>query len=67
MITIHLNNLSIELQKTCSLHDILLLHGYSETSFAIAVNRRFIPKLHYHDYIVQAGDRIEVITPMQGG
>jgi sulfur carrier protein len=67
MITIQLNNQSIELQETCSLHDILLLHGYSETSFAIAVNRKFIPKLHYPDYQIQAGDHIEVITPMQGG
>lgn len=67
MITIQLNNQSIELQETCTLHDVLSSHGYKETSFAIAVNRKFIPKPHYPDYQIQAGDHIEVITPMQGG
>lgn len=67
MITIYFNNQSMELQETCSLHNILSLHGYSEPSFAIAVNRKFIPKLHYPDYQIQAGDYIDVITPMQGG
>jgi thiamine biosynthesis protein ThiS len=67
MIIIQFNSQTVELKETCNLNEVLLLHGYTETRFAIAVNRKFIPKLHYHNYVIQAGDHIEVITPMQGG
>ena len=65
MIAIYLNTQRIELQKPCSLIDIL--HNHIDGNFAIAVNRKFIAKAHYANYILQDGDQIEMITPMQGG
>lgn len=67
MITIQFNNQSLELEKNCSLNNMLTSLGYIDTNFAIAVNRKFIHKTDYPNYILQMGDHIEVITPMQGG
>ncbi|MFC4620621.1 sulfur carrier protein ThiS [Comamonas nitrativorans] len=35
--------------------------------FAVAVNTQFIPKTQYAQHALQAGDRLEVISPVTGG
>jgi thiamine biosynthesis protein ThiS len=67
MITIYINKIAFQLKQHSKLLDALSLHGYSRTHFAIAVNRTFISKIKYNDYILKEGDHIEMITPMQGG
>lgn len=67
MIHIYINNQSVHLEKSCSLHDFLMAQKYSDTHFAVAINKTFIPKASYHSYLIQDGDNIETITPMQGG
>ncbi len=35
--------------------------------FAVAVNTQFVPNTQYTARVLQAGDRIEVISPVTGG
>ncbi len=35
--------------------------------FAIAVNRRVVPRTRWNDTALQNGDEIEIVTPRQGG
>ena len=35
--------------------------------FAAAVNLQFVPKAHYEQTPLQAGDRVEIILPVTGG
>ena len=34
---------------------------------AVAVNKKFVPKLKYPEYILCEGDRVEIVTPHPGG
>ncbi|PCK09129.1 MAG: thiamine biosynthesis protein ThiS [Alteromonadaceae bacterium] len=35
--------------------------------FAVAINEQFIPKTDYTNTLLNDGDRIDVVSPMQGG
>jgi sulfur carrier protein len=35
--------------------------------FAIAVNRRVIPRARWNEAILRDGDSVEIVTPRQGG
>lgn len=41
--------------------------GYVDASVATAVNGTFIPKAQRREKLLDDGDRIEVVAPMQGG
>lgn len=41
--------------------------GYTQSTFAIAINEQFIPRSAYSDVQLKEGDRIELLVPMQGG
>ena len=41
--------------------------GYTQSGIATAVNGTFIPKAQRCDKLLDDGDRIEVVAPMQGG
>ncbi|OIQ24275.1 MAG: thiamine biosynthesis protein ThiS [Alphaproteobacteria bacterium MedPE-SWcel] len=41
--------------------------GYSGGAFATALNGHFVPQEHRSTQPLSAGDRIEVLAPMQGG
>ena len=41
--------------------------GYTDGSIATAVNGTFIPKARRQSQLLDDGDRIEVVAPMQGG
>ena len=51
-----------------TLQDLLLARGYSlQSAFACAVNRAFVPRPQWPERALQAGDRIDVVTPITGG
>ena len=52
---------------TASLVEILNTRGYQGDYFAVAVNRRCVPRSQYAATLVQEGDDLEILTPMQGG
>jgi sulfur carrier protein len=41
--------------------------GYTDSSVATAVNGMFIPKAQRSSKLLDDGDRIEIVAPMQGG
>jgi sulfur carrier protein len=51
-----------------SLHALLLQQGYDLTaSMACAINKQFVPRPQWPERALQAGDQIDVITPITGG
>ncbi len=51
-----------------SLHGLLQVQGYNfKNAFACAINNTFVPRPQWPDRTLQAGDRIDVITPIAGG
>ena len=46
-----------------------LLNEVTDTNlpFAVAINEQFIAKSNYSDTQLSEGDRIEIVSPMQGG
>jgi sulfur carrier protein len=51
-----------------SLHALLLERGFSlGAAFACAVNNSFVPRAHWPQHTLQAGDRVDVIAPITGG
>lgn len=41
--------------------------GPAGDAFAIAINDKFVPKANYESTRLAHGDRLEILSPMQGG
>ncbi len=41
--------------------------GFTDARFATAVNEAFVPADRRGDQRLEAGDRLEILSPMQGG
>ena len=67
MITISINDQEYHIEKTNSLHDLLLKNNHVDLHFAVAINNQLIPRIAYNTTVLQANDRIDIIVPMQGG
>ena len=50
-----------------SLLELVKQHTTDEQACAIAVNDEFVPRSEYHSTLLNDGDRIELLVPMQGG
>jgi sulfur carrier protein len=59
----------LPLQTACAtLQALLQQQGYDlQAAFACAINQRFIPRPQWPSQTLQAGDAIDVITPVTGG
>ena len=67
MIRIHLNDKLQELKTEQSLQDLLSQNDFTDLHFAVAINNQFIPRTAYSSTLLAEGDRVDIITPMQGG
>lgn len=67
MITIHFNNQAEMLKTSCTLTELLTEHAVTNNSYAVVLNQHFIPRSQYLETLLKDGDRIELISPMQGG
>ncbi len=67
MIKVKFNIETITLEKPLSLAEILLTRGYTETCYAITLNRDFIPRCQHAATFLKDNDVIKIISPMQGG
>ena len=66
-VEISLNGERLDTQAS-TLQALLLARGYPlQGAFACAINHHFVPRPQWPDRILQTGDRIDVITPIQGG
>jgi thiamine biosynthesis protein ThiS len=41
--------------------------GHDPAAVAVAVNLTFVPRREYETKVLNAGDDIEIVAPMQGG
>ncbi|OGT35377.1 MAG: thiamine biosynthesis protein ThiS [Gammaproteobacteria bacterium RIFCSPHIGHO2_12_FULL_37_14] len=64
--SVKFNNEIIELNNN-SLLKVLIERGYHQAYYAVAVNQSFIPRALHEQTLLQQGDVIEIISPMQGG
>lgn len=53
--------------QSCFLDKALIELGLISPSFATALNGCFVSRAKRHETRLSAGDRIEVLSPMQGG
>ena len=63
---IEVNGEAREVQGPTLAHALAEL-GWGEARVATALNGEFVPKAARADTALQAGDRLEVLAPMQGG
>lgn len=42
-------------------------HADEGSAFAVAINDTFVPRSDYEQKILNDGDRVELLIPMQGG
>jgi thiamine biosynthesis protein ThiS len=67
MITIRINEKTCILERGRALSDALAQEGLEHPHFAVALNKKFVSRVHYECTILQEGDCIDIVTPMQGG
>lgn len=67
MIKLTLNGEEKTLEEQCVLSQAINYWQLQDKSFAVAINEHFIPKSVYQDTLLQEGDRVELLVPMQGG
>jgi sulfur carrier protein len=67
MLEITFNNIQVKLSSVTTLQEFLTANGYHDHYFAVAINRIFISKTNYQHTLLQSGDIVDIITPMQGG
>lgn len=67
MINVLLNDVITEVTDGICISDALNIWKYTATSIAVAVNETFIPKSLYETVRLNDGDKIDIVTPMQGG
>jgi len=67
MIEITLNGEKTVIDEGTRLSDFLQMNNYELNSFAVAINEIFVPRSQYEKIIINLSDRIEILSPMQGG
>lgn len=45
----------------------LLQHIKVQKPFAVAVNQTFVPRTRCESYELKEGDKVEIVSPIQGG
>lgn len=46
---------------------VLVDLGYGGRKIAVAVNETFVPRTAWADRLIESGDRLDVVAPIQGG
>ena len=69
MMTLLFNNTSVTVEEFLSLKTFLkeVANLQGEEGYAVMVNQQFVPKARHESTVLNAGDAIQLITPMQGG
>ena len=61
-----INQKPYELPESATVADAVAALA-AQPPFAVAVNTQFVPKTRYAAHALQAGDRVEIISPVTGG
>lgn len=63
---IYINQLPHELPNGATVADAVAAIA-ARPPFAVAVNTTFVPNTRYAEHLLQADDRVEIISPVTGG
>lgn len=64
---VRVNGVPREIAGVASVEDALRFLGTQGSHFAVALNRRFVPRSRYAEVTLNDGDELEILSPMQGG
>lgn len=67
MIKISVNGEIKELEENLNIKEMIEALAYKQKGFAIAINTNFIAIKAYEETIIQEGDSIDILAPVQGG
>ncbi len=62
-----LNGSEHKLDAPVDVSNLLANEGFADKLVAVAVNGTFVPKEAHKETILNDGDKIEIVAPMQGG
>lgn len=54
-------------ERTPRLDRVLADLGYRDRKVAVAVNETFVPRTAWANRLIESGDRLDVVAPIQGG
>jgi sulfur carrier protein len=66
-VTVHVNGAAREIPAGSALADLVALVTSAQSGIAVAVNGEVVPRGSWPDTRLADGDRVEVVTAMQGG
>ena len=67
MIKISVNGEVKELEENLNVTQLIQALDYKQKGFAIAVNTTFVSIKSYEETIINDGDTIDILAPVQGG
>jgi len=67
MIKVSVNGEIKEIEKSLNIHQLIRELNYTQKGFAVAVNTTFISIKNYEQTIINDGDTIDILAPVQGG
>jgi sulfur carrier protein len=67
MITISVNGEIKEVKEGLNVKELIMALNYTTQGFAVAVNTTFVAIKSYETTIIENGDTIDILTPVQGG
>ncbi|MBT3281228.1 MAG: sulfur carrier protein ThiS [Campylobacteraceae bacterium] len=67
MIKVSINGKITELEDNLNIKQMINILDYKTESFAVAINTTFVSIEKYGETIIQNGDTIDILAPVQGG
>jgi sulfur carrier protein len=67
MIKISVNGERREISEGLNITELIEALEYKTKGFAVAVNMTFIPIGQYKETYIKEGDKIDILSPVQGG
>jgi sulfur carrier protein len=67
MIKVSVNGQIQSIDLNITLKQLLVNLNYTTNSFAVAINTTFVPLDKYNTTIINDGDTIDILAPVQGG
>jgi len=67
MIKVSVNGEIKEIEKGLNVKQLIEALNYKQKGFAVAVNTTFVSIKSYEETIINDGDTIDILAPVQGG
>lgn len=67
MIKVSVNGEVKEIEEDLNINQLIEALEYKTKGFAVAVNTTFVSILSYDEMIIEEGDTIDILAPVQGG